>query len=218
MTNQNVGGPQAPYLGPPVPPFGPPLTPKEAKAQAKASKAYAKASRPFYKKKRFIFPVVLIVIIGIIVIVTTSNSKKTQAVAAASCAGKTYPDQQPNDTCADAAGSVALDGFTVTAQPLTATTDALGTAALCSNTTLTNTSDKSQDYNVLDFSVQSPSGNVGTLSTMSVASTLSSGTLIAGAAKTGLVCTNDAGEKGSYIFIYKPNPFSSDRGIWQFTV
>jgi hypothetical protein len=49
---------------PPVPPAPgtPPMTPREAKAAAKAAKAYAKASRPFWKKKRFIIPVVLIVI------------------------------------------------------------------------------------------------------------------------------------------------------------
>jgi len=38
---------------------------REAKAEAKAAKAKAKALRPWFKKKRFIFPIVLLVIIGI---------------------------------------------------------------------------------------------------------------------------------------------------------
>lgn len=36
---------------------------REGKAQAAAEKAYRKASRPWFKKKRFIFPLVLLVII-----------------------------------------------------------------------------------------------------------------------------------------------------------
>jgi hypothetical protein len=32
------------------------------------------------------------------------------------------------------------------------------------------------------------------------------------------VCTDYAGEKGRYVFIYKPNPFQQDRGIWLFSI
>jgi hypothetical protein len=108
---------------------------------------------------------------------------------------------------------VALEGFTITAEPFKATTDAVGTKALCSKVTIKNTSNKSQDYNELDFKVQTPSGDVATMSTLSLAGTLNSGTLIAGATKVGLVCSDNKGERGEYVFIYKPNPFKDDRGI-----
>lgn len=42
-------------------------------AQAKADKAYAKAMRPWYKKKRFLFPLVLIVLI----VITPDQGKKS---------------------------------------------------------------------------------------------------------------------------------------------
>lgn len=46
-------------------------SPQDARARAKADKAYAKATRPWFKKKRFIIPILLILII---VIVQLTNS------------------------------------------------------------------------------------------------------------------------------------------------
>jgi hypothetical protein len=106
----------------------------------------------------------------------------------------------------------------ITATPFKAQSDTFGGKALCTNVTIKNSATKSQDYNVFDFKVQTPGGVVATTSTMGIGGTLDSGTLIAGASKTGLVCTDDKGEKGMYVFIYKPNPFESDRGIWLFPV
>lgn len=47
-----------------VPPFGGNSSPfgDDPKAHAKAAKAYAKAQRPWYKKKRFIIPIVFVVV------------------------------------------------------------------------------------------------------------------------------------------------------------
>ncbi|MFZ2118138.1 MAG: hypothetical protein WAU83_16790, partial [Pseudonocardiaceae bacterium] len=89
---------------------------------------------------------------------------------------------------------------------------------LCSDVTIVNISNKSQDYNVFDFKVQTPSGDVGSTSAQSFAGTLDSGTLVTGGRKAGKVCSNNTGAKGQYVFIYKPNAFESDRGIWLFTV
>lgn len=50
---------------PPPPSGGYSMDPKEAKAQAKAQQAHAKSLRPWYKKKRFMIPLVLLVIIVI---------------------------------------------------------------------------------------------------------------------------------------------------------
>lgn len=40
-------------------------TPQDARAQAKAEKAYRKALRPWFKKKRFVIPLVLVVLIAL---------------------------------------------------------------------------------------------------------------------------------------------------------
>jgi len=189
----------------------------DPKAHARAAKAYAKASRPWYKKKRWILTLAVIVLIVIIAVSVSSSNKKTEQAAAKTCAGKSYPDQQPKDFCANASGTVALAGMTVTARPFKIHKDGLGDKGLCSRVTMKNTSGSSQDYNELDFKVQTPTGDVATLSTLSLGGTLNSGTLIAGAAKTGLVCTDyKRAQKGTYVFIYKPNPFEADRGIWLF--
>jgi len=199
----------------PVPPTLPPLSPR---ATARAEKAYRKAARPLWRKKRFLLPLALVVLIVLVVVSINNNNKKVVRAAEATCVGKSYPDQQNKDICADAAGSVTLAGLSVTATPLKAQSDTIGGKALCSTVTIKNQTSSSQDYNELDFKIQKPSGDVATGSTLSLASTLSSGTLIKGASKTGLVCGDDTGERGTYVFIYKPNFIEGDRGIWLFPV
>ena len=193
-------------------------TAKDAKGRARAEKAYKKAARPFYKKKRILLPLALVGVIVIVSVSSSNESKKTEDAAAKSCAGVTYPDQQSKDICADAASSVNLDDVVVAATSFAAKTDVLDTKVLCSSVTITNNTSKSQDYNVFDFKVQTPSGDVATTSVASFAGTLNSGTLIKGATQKGLVCTDDKGEKGKYVFIYKPNVFTSNRGVWLFNV
>jgi len=174
----------------PAAPWAPPsLSPKAA---ARVEKQYRKAARPFYRKKRFLLPLTLLIIIIAITVGVSQNNKKVEDAAAVTCVGKTYPDQQKKDV--------------------------LGAQELCSKVSLTNGSDTNQDYNIFDFKVQPPSGAVESASTLTIAETLGSGTLIRGASKTGLVCTDDKGEKGEYVLIYKPNPFEADRGICLFTV
>jgi len=110
-----------------------------------------------------------------------------------------------------------MSGLAVLAEPLRVATDSLGNKAVCSAVTIENVSSGSQNYNVLNFKVQTPSGDVATGSTLNVAQTLDSGTLVAGGVKTGQVCSAYKGT-GQYVLIYKPNPFESTRGIWLFHV
>jgi len=74
----------------------PPPTQDDPKARAKADKAYAKAMRPWYKKKRFVIPLLLVLIILI-----TQLGK-----------GGSTPDTTANDTAASpaAASSPASSG------------------------------------------------------------------------------------------------------------
>jgi hypothetical protein len=230
MSQQPPTGPQMgstgqyPSPGQPGQPGQPdrPTNRREAKAQARAAKAYAKAQRPFYAKKRYILPVGLIVLIVIIVIASNSGggggSGSSKTTASKACTAS-YPDKQSSDICADASGTVTISGVAVTATPLAAASDVTGSPILCSNVTIKNNSSKSQDYNVLDFKIQTPSGNVSTGSTLNLGSTLNSGTLVAGGTTAGKVCTdNKTGEKGAFVLIYKPSVFNSTRGTWLTTI
>jgi Domain of unknown function (DUF4352) len=207
-----------------------PQTPEDAKARAKAEKAYRKAQRPFYKKKRFILPAPFLLLI-VVIAATAGGGDKTSSTAGAgagSAAGgavsggtmcaEDYADKQPKDVCAEANGTVTLQGLTVTATPLKSASNAIGGKSLCSEISLKNDSGESQNYNALDFKIQTPSGDVSSTSTMGIGSTLNSGTLVAGGTKTGTICRDDATEKGQYVVIYKPNAFMDDRAVWLFKV
>lgn len=207
-----------------------PQTPQDAKARAKAEKAYRKAQRPFWKKKRFIVPALFLLLIVIIAATagggdSASNTAGSGAGSAAGtgAAGGTpcaedYADKQPKDVCADANGTVTLQGLTVSATPLKNTDNGFGSKSLCSEISLKNDSGESQDYNALDFKIQTPSGDVSTTSSMGLGSTLNSGTLVAGGTKTGTICRDNATEKGQHVVIYKPNAFMDDRAVWLFKV
>ncbi|MEI6621734.1 MAG: hypothetical protein WCP28_07495 [Actinomycetes bacterium] len=139
----------------------------------------------------------------------------SSAAATASCAGKTYLDAQPgNDNCADAANTVNYEGMSITATPLAPVKEKYSGLALCSTITLKNTSNKSQDYNVFDYKIQTPSGDVATTSAMGTGQSLNSGVLVSGGTKTGQICSTYSGAKGQYVLIYDPSPFTDFRGIW----
>ncbi len=156
------------------------------------------------------------VLVVIIIIAVASGGGSTPKPPNATCQGKTYPDQQPDDVCADAAGTVNMGDVSVTATAPKLTKGSLGRKAQCSNVTVKNTSKESQNFNILNFKIQTPAGIVDTTSAWNMDSTLGSGTLVTGGTKTGLVCAGDSAEKGEYVFIYDPNPFTNERGIWLF--
>lgn len=168
------------------------------------------------------------VVIGVLIIVIAVNGGHSTTATAPSAATArsarsdsqvctaSYPDRQETDVCAGANRAVNLNGLVVTASAFSSVTDEFEGRTLCTTVRFRNTSSNSQDYNEFDFKVQTPSGDVSTESAQAYGGTLGSGTLVAGGSKTGKICANDTGEKGQYVFIYKPNPFKPDRGIWLF--
>ena len=217
---------QRPDLGGPsssAPGWQPPQNARDARAQAKAERAYRKAHRPWPLRHWFITSAGVIIVIIIIAVIASSGGgsgsggNSTTDIKAAPCAARYLDKQTQNDRCANASGTVTMGGLAVTAKSLRVETDSLGSKAVCSAVTINNVSNGSQDYNVLDFKVQTPSGDVATASTLNLAETLNSGTLVAGGVKTGQICSDYKGT-GQYVLIYKPNPFESTRGIWLFHV
>jgi hypothetical protein len=73
-----------------------------AKAQAAADKAYRKASRPWFKKKRFLLPLIILIVI---VISTATNSGKKDT-AATSAPATTAASAQAANPAAPAAAAV----------------------------------------------------------------------------------------------------------------
>ena len=131
----------------------------------------------------------------------------------ASCVGLTYLDQQTTDVCAGPNGSVLLFGANVSASPFQRATDQLGSTELCTNVTITNNSTGTVAFNVFDFKLQLPSGEVQSFE-FTTQSTLGSGDLVVGGSKSGAVCFPDQPAGGQNVLIYKPNAFEAARGIW----
>lgn len=208
---------------------------KDAKAQAKASKAHAKAVRPWYKKKRFILPLILLVlVIGITAASGGGSDDDPSPVAAngddgesaeapdepqAGKAGSLYPDrpdQQDEDNEAAMGESVQLSGYTAT---LTSASygkqELMDTDLVTVNVKIENRDDSAQAYNTFDWKIQTPNGQV--LDPTFVAeNSLGSGDLVGGGTVEGNVGFEVG--PGTYYVIYKPDAFDGARGIWQITV
>ena len=140
---------------------------------------------------------------------TISGTDAERQAAAASCEGKTYPDQQrDHDFCANNAGTVDLKGLTITATPL----QRVAGGNLCSNVTYVNNSDQTASFNMLDWRVQSPSGEVQN-NVFAGGGDLGSGELIKGGTKSGRMCFNPVAGSGTFVTIYQA-PVTQMRGVW----
>jgi len=226
-----------PPVPPPPPAYSPPgtapyaTTPKEAKAQAKAAKAYAKAQRPFYKKKRFIIPAALTVFFVFMVIVTNSSGTKATTDAAAPAAGtassntRLYPtrtDAQDKDHEAAIGQGAALRGRTATVasaafQPNLGQFENDG--YIVADVTILNRNSDAQPYNVFDWRIQTPSGQVLDPTFTALPDQLQSGDLVGNGTVTGKVAFKVGSDPhGAFYLIYKPDAFAADRGIWGVTL
>lgn len=87
----------------------------DAKAQAAADKAYRKATRPWFKKKRFILPLILVLLM---IITSVSNGGKSETVEKAATVATSTPTAKATPTVdpavkakadADAAAKKAAD-------------------------------------------------------------------------------------------------------------
>jgi hypothetical protein len=85
---------------------------------------------------------------------------------------------------------------------------------ICGDVTYKNLNSSTLDYNPFDWKLQSPAGSVVD---SNFDGSLNSGTLIENGSITGTVCFDNPGQSGTYVGIYKPDPFSAKRGVWLFT-
>lgn len=221
---------------PPPPPSGFSTDPKEAKAQAKAAKAHAKAMRPWYKKKRYIALLAIAAIIAISVASgggdekdktstadpgdTTETTAKNSETDADEILFPGRADAQKEDQERNIGDSAKLSGYTatVTAAGFQQTiSDFEDEGYVVVEVTIENRDDSAQPYNLFDWRLQTPNGQVIDPG-FTTADTLESGDLVGGGSVSGKVVFEVGDTKGDYYIIYKPDAFDAARGIWSVTV
>ncbi|MBE4720526.1 Ltp family lipoprotein [Pseudarthrobacter sp. AB1] len=81
-----------------------------ARAQAAADKAYRKASRPWFKKKRFLLPLIILIVV-IITIASNSGKKDTSATSAPGTSASS--PAAPSGTAAQLQALAAAKGYLI---------------------------------------------------------------------------------------------------------
>lgn len=214
------------------------MSSKEAEAEAKAAKARAKAMRPWWKKKRFILPLGLVALIAVIAIASsggddtgsdtaTGGATKTTAAGGATETtatgdAKLFPgriDSQREDQERNIGESAKLSGYTatVTSAGFQQTISVIAEDGyIVADVTIENRDDKAQPYNLFDWKLQTPGGQVVD-STIYSEDAVSYGDLVKGGKVSGKVAFEVGEEKGDFYIIYKPDPYDAARGIWKAT-
>jgi hypothetical protein len=127
-----------------------------------------------------------------------------------------YPGRRENDIVA-VNGAARISGFTMTLGRLHVVDDAgYGAKGLCSSVRLVNRDTATQDYSDLDFSIQTPDGNVkGAL--LIYTQSIDSGQLVHNGTAAGRVCFRVDGQPGTHIVSWAPDLYSTDpRAVWLF--
>jgi hypothetical protein len=209
---------------------------RDARAQAKADKAYKKASRPWFKKKRFILPILLLIIIGLSSALSgggddAADSNPATGVDAPAAESNAeapadeqaeepvqeaaFPGAEDSDVIGEAGDELVLGDIAVTAAPL-ANGDATFGATLCSAVNVANNSSETVDFSTFDWKLQAPGGTIANASITGSDNVISTGQIAPGGTTKGDVCfdAKDA-EEGTYVVLYEPIfSFFSDRGAW----
>lgn len=203
---------------------------RDPKAQAAADKAYRKATRPWFKKKRFILPLILVALIIISSVANGGNKGAEEAGSGAPAdapapageapaekkpAAAAFPGAKDSDVVGKAGASLKIGEATVTSAPLAAGDATLG-KTVCTAVKLNNGSDETIAFNIFDWKLQSPSGTILNSGFAGSNSMLSSGEIAPGGSASGDVCfDNKRDEKGTFVVLYEPVfSFFSDRAAW----
>lgn len=129
-------------------------------------------------------------------------------------------DRQREDQEVAIGQNVRLSGYTATVmaakfQPTISQFEEDG--YLVADVTVANRDDRAQPYNVFDWKLQTPNGQVID-PTITSQEQLGSGDLVKGGSVSGKVVWEIGAGKGEFIIIYKPDAFDAARGIWKVTV
>lgn len=206
---------------------------KAAKADAAAEKARAKSMRPWYKKKRFLLPLVLISIVVIAAIagggadesnVATESPATERDSSGANKKGNALfpgrPDIKKADIERNLGQAAELSGYTVTVVKAAfqgEVSEFEKDGYLAADVTLLNRDDKAQRYNVYEWKLITPAGQIID-PTITSTKQLGSGDLAQGGTVSGQVIWEVGGQKGDYYIVYDPSDFGDERAIWKTTI
>lgn len=204
-----------------------------AKADAAAEKARAKAMRPWYKKKRFLLPLVLVLIVVIASIAgggdddskvatdgTTTTSGDGGGAKKANTLFPGRPDAKKADIERNVGQSAELSGYTVTivkAGFQGEISEFEKDGYLVADVTVLNRDDKAQSYNVFEWKLITPAGQIID-PTITSKKQLGSGDLAKDGTVSGQVIWEVGSQKGDYYVIYDPADFGDERGVWKATI
>lgn len=129
--------------------------------------------------------------------------------------------QQREDQEVPIGQSVRVSGYTATVtaarfrQSISAFED---DGYLVADVTVVNRDDRAQPYNLFDWKLQTPSGQVISPTFTSLPNAMGSGDLIQGGTVSGPVVWQIGAAKGTFTVIYKPDPFDAARGLWKVAI
>ena len=127
--------------------------------------------------------------------------------------GVSYPNEKRRDRVVAGAGTVTVAGFTANASGWNRTTTPAGSNEVCADVSITNHNSGEQAFQLFQWSLQTPSGQ---LKDSSSDTTLTATAVGAGATSSGRVCFDDPGESGQYEVMWKPKLLNASRGVWVF--
>lgn len=133
--------------------------------------------------------------------------------------GQLYPnriDTQQEDQERLVGQAARLSGYTalVSSASFVPTASSFESAGYIKTTvTIWNRDSSSQPFNLFDWRLQTPGGQVIDPGFVTPPM-LGSGDLVAGGTVTGDVYFEIGAERGTFFIIYKPDPFDAARGIW----
>lgn len=146
---------------------------------------------------------------------TASSEDDSSEVHEEAAPEKRFSGQKDSDVVGEAGETLQARGVTVTAEPLERMTPSYSSPVLCSNVTYENNTADRLDYNQLDWSLQSPSGDIKTTTFSLQDDQLNSGDLAPEGTTSGLVCFDTTDETGEHVLLFEGFiTFDSSRAAW----
>jgi hypothetical protein len=195
---------------------------RSMRAEAAAEKARLKAMRPWYRKKRFIIPLVLVAII-LIAAVAGGGGGDDGGNGGSTEESKRFPDRadvKRNDKERNVGESADLSGFTVTVTQAGFRQELSPFEAngyLVADATLLNRDDRAQAYNPFHWKLITPQGQI--IDPCFCGRQLGSGDLAQNGTISGQLIWEIGGQKGDFYVVFDPPDVADDaRGVWKVTL
>ena len=212
--------PQPPTAPPPPPPGVPPQPPYPPQPPA----APKKSNKGCLIAVLVVFGIFALIVVGSIVAITflgreaSDRIEELESTIENPAVDPANPDGQEEDQNVEVGESVELSGYTTTVESaqFTEQLSELETEGyLVADVHVFNRDDEAQPYNLLDWRLQTPNGQILDPTFTSADGVLSAGDLIKGGNVRGKVIFEIGAATGEFFLIYKPDPFDAARGLWK---